>query len=160
MSTTFIKYMGNEKSDGKMYATQPNSNAMHGNSIILYDGVCNLCAWSVRFVIKRDPKRRFRFAAIQSDSGKRLLETHKVRQEDIGTFVLIDGDRCLMRSEAAIEVALKLSGWWPALTIFSLVPLPIRNWCYGIIARNRYKWFGRRKTCSIPSGDELSRFLD
>jgi predicted DCC family thiol-disulfide oxidoreductase YuxK len=132
---------------------QPN----HG--IVLFDGICNLCTTSVQFIIKRDPQGYFTFASLQSAIGKTLLEQHGLQPDALDTFVLVEGSRCFTRSDAALRVAKHLSGCWPLFRVLSLIPKPLRDWGYTVIARNRYRWFGRKETCMVPSQDILNRFL-
>jgi predicted DCC family thiol-disulfide oxidoreductase YuxK len=99
------------------------------------------------------------FASLQSEVGSKLLEEHGLSPEALDTFVLIEGARCFTRSDAALRVAQHLSGGWSLCRVLSLIPRPVRDWSYTVIARNRYRWFGRRETCMIPSRDLLDRFL-
>jgi predicted DCC family thiol-disulfide oxidoreductase YuxK len=128
-------------------------------AIVLFDGVCNLCTSTVQFIIKRDPHGYFTFASLQSEVGRTLLEDYGLQPDTLDTFVLVEGSRCFTRSDAALRVAKHLSGGWSLLRILSLVPKPIRDWGYTIIARNRYRWFGTHETCMVPSRDVLDRFL-
>jgi predicted DCC family thiol-disulfide oxidoreductase YuxK len=128
-------------------------------AIVLFDGVCNLCTFTVQFIIKRDPHGSFLFASLQSEVGSRLLKEHGLLPEALDTFVLIEGSRYFTRSAAALRVAQHLSGGWSLCRSLSLIPRPIRDWGYTVIARNRYRWFGRRETCLIPSRDIVDRFL-
>jgi predicted DCC family thiol-disulfide oxidoreductase YuxK len=129
------------------------------HAIVLFDGVCNLCMSTVQFLIKRDPNGYFTFASLQSEVGRTLLEAHGLKPDALDTFVLVEGSRCFTHSDAALRVAKHLSGYWSLLWVLSLIPKPIRNWGYTVIARNRYRWFGRRETCMVPSQDILHRFL-
>jgi predicted DCC family thiol-disulfide oxidoreductase YuxK len=129
------------------------------HAIVLFDGVCNLCTSTVQFLIKRDPYGYFMFASLQSAIGRTLLEEHELQPDALETLVLVEGSRCFTRSDAALRVAPQLSGGWSLLRILWLVPKPIRDWGYTIIARNRYRWFGRREICMVPSRDILDRFL-
>ena len=127
--------------------------------ILLFDGVCNLCSRAVQFVIRHDPARRFRFAALQSETGRRLLAEHGLPADTLDTFVLVEGPRCFTRSDAAIELARRLSGAWRWLRIAALVPRPLRDRLYGVVVRNRYRWFGRRESCMVPTPELAQRFL-
>lgn len=131
-----------------------------GYSVILFDGVCNLCNAAVDFVIERDPAGRFRFAALQSDAGRRLQRDYGLGSIDAKSVLLIDSGRVFARSTAALRIASRLGPPWSLMTVFLLVPVPVRDWLYGFVARRRYRWFGRRSTCRLPSPDELARFLD
>ncbi|WP_163971085.1 thiol-disulfide oxidoreductase DCC family protein [Oceanobacillus halotolerans] len=128
------------------------------DKIILFDGECNFCDQSVQFIIKRDPKGYFKFASLQSDVGKKLLKKHHV-PENIDSFVLIDDDNCYVQSSAALRVCKHLKGTWKIPFILLIVPKPIRDFFYKIIAANRYKWFGTKKSCMIPTPEERKRFL-
>lgn len=126
--------------------------------IILFDGECNFCDKSVQFIIKRDPKAIFKFASLQSDIGKELLAKHKA-PSDIDSFVLITKDICYFKSSAALRVCKDLKGGWKMLYPFLIVPSPIRNVFYDILAKNRYKWFGQKDSCMLPTPEQRERFL-
>ncbi|MGJ7913274.1 thiol-disulfide oxidoreductase DCC family protein [Neobacillus sp. LXY-1] len=127
--------------------------------IILFDGVCNLCNSSVQFIIKRDPKGHFQFASIQGKMGQNLLKKYHVNT-DINSFILIDHDKVFFKSNAALRVCRNLAGYWKWLAIFFIIPSTIRNGIYDFIANNRYKWFGKKESCMIPSQKWKNRFLD
>jgi predicted DCC family thiol-disulfide oxidoreductase YuxK len=127
-------------------------------AIILFDGVCNLCNHIVQFVIKRDKHAYFKFASLQSETGQTLLEKFKVDPET-DSIVLIEQDECYMKSSAALRVSKKLAGVWKAFFIFIIVPPVIRDKVYDLIARNRYKWFGKRDSCMLPSPEMKKRFI-
>ena len=127
--------------------------------MILFDGVCNLCNSSVQFIIRRDPKGIFKFASIQSDAGQALMEKFKLPLDQMYSVILIQNDIVYDRSSAALHIVLRLSGLWPMLFGFIIVPPFIRNQVYDWIAKNRYKWFGVRNECMIPTTDLKSRFL-
>lgn len=127
--------------------------------IILFDGVCNFCNNWIDFVVRRDPKGKFKFAALQSDSGKRLLAERGLSADGLTTVFLLDGERVHARSGAALRIAAGLGGAWPLVSVFLIVPPFIRNAVYDWIARNRYRWFGKRDTCRVPGPGERSRFL-
>ena len=126
--------------------------------IVLFDGECNFCDHSVQFIIKRDPKGHFMFASIQSDIGKKLLNQFNV-PEDTNSFILIDKNKCYFKSTAALQICKNLKGLWKIPYFLLIVPRPIRDFFYGIIANNRYKWFGKRESCMLPSPDIRKRFL-
>lgn len=129
------------------------------NSIILFDGVCNLCNGAVQFVLKRDHKKHFVFASLQSAIGKELMEKYKVNT-GVETIILIQNNQWYSQSDAALGIARKLSGGWPLLYAFKIVPRFIRDGVYDWISRNRYKFFGKTESCMIPSPAWKNRFLD
>lgn len=128
--------------------------------IILFDGVCNLCNGAVQFVIRRDAKGMFKFASLQSEAGQRLLHDFNLPADNFNSFVLIEDGNVFTRSTAALKVAKALSGAIKLLYGFIIVPAFIRNGVYNIIAKNRYKWFGERNHCMIPTPALQSRFLN
>jgi len=127
---------------------------------IIFDGVCNLCAWSVRFIVRRDPKERFRFAAWQSDAGRRLLEEHGLDPGNVETVVLIKDGVVSARSDAALEIARELRGPWKLLAVLRIVPRGLRDWVYSVVARHRYRWFGKQEACMVPTEELRGRFLE
>ncbi|MEW6683878.1 MAG: DCC1-like thiol-disulfide oxidoreductase family protein [Nitrospirota bacterium] len=128
--------------------------------LILYDGVCRLCTGTVLFVIKRDRRKRFRFASMQSPLGQRLLRSVGLSPDELKTFVLVDESRHFTKSEAALRVAADLGGLWRAVSLLRVIPGPIRDGVYDWVARNRYRWFGRLDQCLVPVPDVLDRFVD
>jgi predicted DCC family thiol-disulfide oxidoreductase YuxK len=126
---------------------------------ILFDGVCNLCNGFVRFVIRRDPSARFRFAALQSDAAATLLRDAGVSAALPDSVVLVAGGRVYVRSAAVLRVARGLRFPWPLAYAGILVPPFIRDRLYDIVAARRYRWFGRRETCMMPTPDLARRFL-
>jgi predicted DCC family thiol-disulfide oxidoreductase YuxK len=130
------------------------------HAVVLFDGVCNLCNGAVNFIIDRDPDGYFRFAPLQSDVGGRLLADSEVSAADLDTIVLVENGEILVRSAAALRIARHLSGLWPLLFTFVVVPRPLRDAVYDWIAANRYRWFGRRDQCRVPTPELTDRFLD
>ncbi len=128
--------------------------------IILFDGVCNLCSAWVLFVIRRDPKGRFKFAALQSAVATDMLRPHDISAEAMRSIVLIDGSRCLTKSDAVLEIARGLSTPWPLFGSLRLIPRFVRDAAYDFVARHRYHWFGKRGSCMVPTAELRSRFLD
>jgi predicted DCC family thiol-disulfide oxidoreductase YuxK len=126
--------------------------------IILFDGECNFCDQSVKFIIKRDPNGLFKFTSLQSDIGKDLLNKYNA-PSDIDSFVLIEDNNCYFKSSAALRVCKNLNGAWKLPYFLLVVPKPLRDFFYGIIAKNRYKWFGTKESCMLPSPEERKRFL-
>ncbi|MBP2076589.1 thiol-disulfide oxidoreductase DCC family protein [Oceanobacillus polygoni] len=126
--------------------------------LILFDGDCNFCDRSVQFIIARDPKGHFKFASLQSNISKNRLRNFDI-PKDLDTMVLIEDNKCYIRSTAALRICKQLKGLWKLFYIFVIIPRPIRDVFYGIIAKNRYKWFGRKKSCELPSPEVRKRFL-
>lgn len=138
------------------------SRKSRGENVILFDGVCHLCNGIVRFVIRRDPHARFQFAPLQSEAAARYLRRQGGEEAGsrLESFLLIQDGQIYEKSSAALRVCKQLNGLWPLLYAFIIVPLPLRNFVYGIIAKNRYRWFGRREQCMMPTPDIRSRFLE
>lgn len=129
--------------------------------IVLFDGVCNLCSASVRFMIARDPKARLRFAAIQSDAGRKLMREHGMPdfEGDPDSIVLVDGDRVYEQSSAALRIARTLTFPWWLLFSWIIVPRFLRDPVYRFIAKRRYEWFGKQETCLVPTPELRARFI-
>ena len=132
---------------------------MHSSPVILFDGVCNFCNRMVNFAIRNDKKAKLKFAPLQSGAGKRLLEEFKVSPA-ADTVVLIDKGKAYTYAQASIRICRYLD--WPAkiLYAFAIVPRFVTEPVYKWIARHRYKWFGKKETCMIPTDRVRSRFLD
>lgn len=128
--------------------------------ILLFDGVCSLCEMSIQFIIKRDPKRIFRFVSLQSRAGQELLTRFKLPLENFNTMVLVEGKSYYTRSCAGFRIANRLTFPWSLLSVFLILPRFIRDAVYDFIANNRYRWFGKKETCMIPSPDLRKRFLE
>jgi predicted DCC family thiol-disulfide oxidoreductase YuxK len=128
--------------------------------IILFDGVCNLCSGSVQFIINRDPKAKFKFASLQSSYGQKQLEKNRLDKSSLHSIIVIKDGVMLQRSDAALEIAKQLSGLWPGLYIFKILPRFFRDGVYNWIAQNRYRWFGKKDACWLPSPELKSRFID
>jgi predicted DCC family thiol-disulfide oxidoreductase YuxK len=133
--------------------TQPYHN------LILFDGVCNLCTKSVQFIIRHDKRAEFRFLSIQSDLGREIYCAAGLSPDDVQTFALVLRDRTLIRSDAAIEIAMHFGGVWRLIGLFKIFPRSFRDWLYGFVAKRRYKWFGQRDSCMMPSENVRQRFL-
>ena len=127
--------------------------------IILFDGVCNFCNSSVQFIIKRDTKGLFKFSSLQSQIGEQLLDENKI-PNNLDSFIYLEGDKVYDRSTAVLKVCKGLKGLWKLLYVFIVVPKPIRDMVYSYFAKNRYKWFGKRDACMIPTPEQRERFLD
>lgn len=132
---------------------------MNDHPIILFDGICNLCNSAVQFVIKRDKKGIIQFAPLQSDAGQQLLKQYQLPPAAMESFVLIENGKAYSRSSAALKVSRHLRGLWPFCYGFMIVPKFIRNGIYNWVAANRYKWFGVREECMIPTPELKKRFL-
>lgn len=128
--------------------------------IVLFDGVCNFCNDSVNFIIKRDPKGIYAFATVQSSAGKDLIKTFNVPEVGVDTFLLIKDGQCYFRTNAALEITKDLAGAWFLLCAFKIVPTRFRDYIYGLFAANRYKLFGKKDACMIPSEEISGRFLN
>ncbi|MEP1031934.1 DUF393 domain-containing protein [Ekhidna sp.] len=128
--------------------------------VILFDGVCNLCNSSIQFIIKRDKKNRFLFASLQSAYAKKYLTADLIKEDQLQSLVLIEGGSIKIKSSAALTISKSLSGLWPLLYVYIIIPRFIRDWFYDLIAKNRYKWFGKRDHCMIPTSELKSRFID
>ena len=132
-------------------------------TIILFDGVCNLCSGVVRFVIARDPHVRFRFAALQSDAARRAcaeVGATPPAAVDPDTIIVIVNGRALERSDAALAIASRLPFPWPMFGVFRILPRALRDWLYRFVAKNRYRWFGKSDTCMMPTPELRARFLE
>lgn len=128
------------------------------NGIILFDGECNFCDKSVQFIIKRDRSGYFKFASLQSKSGQKRAKQYQI-PDRIDSFILIDNKKWHSKSSAALRVCKDLNGLWKVFYPMLLIPRPIRDFFYGIIASNRFKWFGTKKSCAIPTPEIRKRFL-
>jgi predicted DCC family thiol-disulfide oxidoreductase YuxK len=126
---------------------------------VLFDGVCNLCNGFVDFAIARDPRGRLRFGALQSEAGQRALREAGVDAPPLSSLVVVDGGKAYVRSGAALHALRHLWFPWPLLYAGIVVPRPLRDAVYSLVAARRYGWFGRRDTCRLPSPEERSRFL-
>ncbi|AFC33131.1 YuxK [Paenibacillus mucilaginosus 3016] len=128
-------------------------------AVIFYDGVCGFCQKIVQFILPRDPEGKFRFVAIQSEFGRRVLTEHGLDPEELSTFVLLDRGKIYTRSTAGLRVLRELGGLWKLLYLFIIVPRPLRDLVYKLIASNRYRLFGRTDACMLPRPQERARFL-
>jgi predicted DCC family thiol-disulfide oxidoreductase YuxK len=127
--------------------------------VVLFDGDCNFCDASVQFIIKRDPAAHFLFTSLQSEKGMELKKKHAIPEDD-DSFVLIENGKAFTKSSAALRIAKKLDGLWHLLFLFILVPRKIRDGVYNYVAKNRYKWFGKKEdACMLPSPEQRKRFI-
>lgn len=129
--------------------------------LILFDGVCNLCNYSVQFVIKHDKQNRFIFTAIQSNAGKTILKKVNIDTTQIDSILLFNPENNTIdyKSSAALKIAMTLGFPTNALSVFFIIPPFIRNSVYDIIAKNRYKWYGKKEACMIPTPELKNKFL-
>jgi predicted DCC family thiol-disulfide oxidoreductase YuxK len=128
-------------------------------SIILFDGICNLCNSGVQFIIKRDLKCHFKFASLQSETGQMLLNKYGVSNK-IDSIIVIENEKVYIKSSAALHISRYLDGYWRYLTILKVLPPFIRDFLYDILAKNRYKWFGKKDNCMLPTLEMKKRFLE
>lgn len=127
---------------------------------MLFDGVCNLCNGAIQFIIKRDKKDKFRFAALQSEIGQKLVVERGIDTSKVDSIILIDpGVAYYTKSEAALEIGAELKGYRILSNILRLIPSSLSNIVYDLIARNRYKWYGKKETCMIPTPEFRAKFL-
>jgi len=131
-------------------------------TIVLFDGMCNLCNGVVQFILRHDPQERFLFASQQSEAGQRLLAEHgiKAAQALAESVVVLEDNRVYLESDAALYILHRLGGVWGWAYIFRWIPRPWRDWVYRWVARHRYRIFGRRESCMVPTPALRSRFLD
>jgi predicted DCC family thiol-disulfide oxidoreductase YuxK len=133
---------------------------MDQHPVILFDGVCHLCAASVKFVIERDPAGYFRFARLQSEYARRILAEYNAVDSGLDSVILINRGKLYRKSRAVLRTALHLNRGWPLMGVFLLVPRFIADPVYDWIGRHRYRWFGRMGNCWLPVTDQRWRFLD
>ena len=131
-----------------------------GYKIVLFDGVCNLCNSSVQFIIKHDKKKQFRFGSLQGNYGQAFLKKYNLPADNFNSFILQEDDKVYTRSAGALRMLKHLGGGWSLLYGFIIVPKFIRDGIYNWFARNRYKWFGKREECMVPTPDLKARFLE
>ena len=128
--------------------------------VIFFDGVCNLCNASVSFIIKRDRKKLFHFSSLQSSYAKNMLAPSFTQEGELQSLVMLKDGHTLTRSTAALTIARHLSGLWPALYAFIILPRFLRDPIYDLIARNRYRLFGKKNECMIPAPGVKDQFIN
>lgn len=128
-------------------------------SILLFDGVCNLCNGFVKFIIKHDKNNIFKFAALQSDEAKKLLQKFNLPSKDLSTLVLIKNGEYFIKSNAVFEIIKQLGGLWKLLMIFKIFPKQILNFIYDRVANMRYKILGKQESCMVPSKEIIEKFI-
>ncbi|WP_150265691.1 thiol-disulfide oxidoreductase DCC family protein [Paenibacillus tepidiphilus] len=134
-------------------------NREKGQTVVLIDGVCHLCQGIVRFIIPRDPRRRIRFAALQCEAGQELLKAGGLPGNELSSVVVVEDGVYYRESAAVLRIARRLRFPWPMAYVFILIPPPLRNALYRMVARNRYRWFGRDEQCLMPTPEIRNRFL-
>ena len=133
---------------------------MNNYNVIIFDGECNFCNSSVIFIINRDHKNVFKFTPLQHASAKTLLDQHGIIKVSLDTFILIKKNECYFRSDAALEITKDLSGYWYLFRILKVIPRSIRDYLYNIIAKYRYRIFGKAESCIIPTVEIRDKFID
>jgi predicted DCC family thiol-disulfide oxidoreductase YuxK len=128
--------------------------------IILFDGVCNLCSSSVRFILKHDKKNQFLFSSLQGKTGQAYLKKFNLPVDAFNSFMLVEGEKLYTRSSGALRMLKYLGNGWQLLYAFIIVPKFIRDGVYNFIAKNRYRWFGKKEECWIPTDALKAKFLD
>ena len=126
---------------------------------ILFDGVCNLCDSSVNFILRHDKKNRLLFAPLQSTAGRELASQFGFSPDYMGSLIFVENGKAYTRSSAALRIAAYLNGAWPLLKVLLVVPVFIRDSVYDWIGRNRYRWFGKKESCTIPTPALRARFI-
>ena len=127
--------------------------------VILFDGVCNFCNYWVNFIIDLDKQNVFKFAALQSEKGEEFLDKYNLSKSDFDSFILIADKKVFKKSSAAFEIAKHLNGWPKILIPLSILPPTLTDLIYDLVAKNRYKFFGKKDSCRIPTKEEKSKFL-
>ncbi|MGQ0739181.1 MAG: thiol-disulfide oxidoreductase DCC family protein [Bacteroidota bacterium] len=133
---------------------------MQEQPLILFDGVCNFCNYWVNFAIKRDRKKKLKFTTLQGEAARRLLPQYHINPTSLSSVILIDKGKAYTQSSAALRMYKYLDGGWKLFYGLMIIPKFIRDFFYNIIARKRYKWFGKRETCIVPTAELRERFLE
>ncbi|WP_404366900.1 thiol-disulfide oxidoreductase DCC family protein [Marinobacter sp.] len=134
---------------------------MDNRHIVIFDGVCNFCNRAVNFIIARDPEGKFAFVPIQTELGRELMSGHGIEQggdAGVDTLVLLKNGRGYVRTDAVLEITKDLKGLWWLFNVFRIIPRPVRDYFYRVFARHRYRLFGKRKKCMVPSREVRDRF--
>ncbi|MEM7380593.1 MAG: DUF393 domain-containing protein [Bacteroidota bacterium] len=133
---------------------------LDSKQLIFFDGVCNLCNSSIQFIIKRDKKDQFRFAALQSAMGEAFIRERQIDTSKVDSIILYEPDIAYYtKSTAALKIGQAFGGGYKLLAIFEWIPRPIRDWFYDRIAKNRYRWFGKQDACMIPTPELTAKFV-
>lgn len=139
-----------------MQRDAPNSDG----GVIVFDGVCALCSRWVRFLLRFDHRQRYRFAAMQGVHGRALLHAHGLDPDDPMSFLVLENGRAWTDTDAILRVLTGLGGVWRISALLRALPRAWRDRAYRVLARNRYRWFGRHAQCFMPSPEQVGRFLD
>lgn len=135
-------------------------HSTNNKKIVLFDGVCNLCSSSVQFIIAHDKKNQFLFGSLQGDAGQQYLKKFNLPANAFNSFMLVEDETLYTRSTAALRMLKYLGGGWAFLYAFIIVPGFIRDGIYNLVAKNRYKWFGKKEACWVPTPALKAKFLD
>jgi len=133
---------------------------MNEKPVIVFDGVCNFCNSVVNFIIARDPEAKFRFSAMQTEYAQSLFHEHYTAHAGVDTFLLVKEGKCYICTDAALEIAKDLTGYWYLFNVFKIIPRSLRDRVYKAIARNRYALFGRTSVCMTPAEEHKGRFVE
>lgn len=128
--------------------------------LILFDGVCNFCNYWVNFAIKKDRRRKLKFTTLQGETAKEVLPRYHINPTSLSSVIFIDNGKAYTQSSAALQICRHLNGGWKLFYSLIIIPKFIRDFFYNIIARNRYKWFGKKEECMVPTPEIKDRFLD
>ncbi len=128
-------------------------------AIVLFDGVCNFCNSSINFIIEHDSSGYFKFAPLQSEVGEELTAKHGIDRVETDSVILVEDEKVYTHSDAALGIARHLNGIWSWAYAFRVIPRPVRDLAYKLVARNRYRLFGRRDACMMPTPEIRARFL-
>src|SRR5271166_355157 len=139
---------------------QPGRTHVGERLLVLFDGVCQFCNSSVNFIIDHDPQKHFCFATLQSPLGQAMLERFDLADKHVDSVIVIEKKHCYLKSTAALRIARHLQSPWPVLSLFIMVPQPLRDSGYDWLARHRYQWFGKLDQCRIPTPEVRERFVD
>ena len=133
---------------------------MRRDYLILFDGVCNFCNYWVRFALKRDQKQKLSFGTLQGNTAQSVLPLHGINEKEIASVVFIENGKLWQNSSAVLCICRHLSGAWKLFYALMIIPAPIRDFIYKMIAKNRYRWFGKRESCMVPDASIKDRFVD
>lgn len=133
---------------------------MRRDYLILFDGVCNFCNYWVRFALKRDQKQKLSFGTLQGNTAQSVLPLHGINEKEIASVVFIENGKLWQNSSAVLRICRHLSGSWKLFYALIIIPAPIRDFIYKMIAKNRYRWFGKRESCMVPDASMKDRFVD